>query len=168
MLRRIAKGKIVAPKEGRVFSIDVPIPCAGSWRDGIAAGAPDTVPGAKEWEAEESFRPSKPLVDNARAILMWPGKGKMMSPMSAVAWGRAFGLEETHPLEVLALSAAYPHLYWGLKLKGVGLVPTAFGLYHRSLHICGVRQSLKRQVRQAVLRPAQAVLHDETVFVFRA
>ncbi len=165
MLQTVARQKAVAPRGGTVLSIDLPIACAESWRRGIYTGAPDTDPGAPEWRAEKYFLPGEADLDaHPRLLLMWAGE--RMTPLDAISWGKRYGLRRTHPLEVFALSAAFPYLYWGFGLKGVGLVPTQLGQYCRKPHACSVWQSLKRGAREAKLQPADAGLHDQTIFVF--
>ena len=165
MLQTLARQKAKAPYGGKVLNIELPTGPADSWLNGLRTGAPDTARRKPEWKAEKYFLPYDESAENPRLVLMWAG-GEPMTSLDALAWGRMSGLRAAHPLEVLALSAAFPHVYWGFGLKGVGLVPTQFGHYSRKPHICSVWQSMKRGTREAKLCPADAALYDRTIFVF--
>lgn len=165
MLCTIARQKAKAPYGGKVLNIELPAGSADSWLGGLRTGAPDTGHRKFEWKAEKYFLPDEDPAENSRLVLMWAG-GEAMTSVDAARWGRANGLRMTHPLEIFALSAAFPCLYWGFGLKGVGLVPTQFGQYYRKPHICSVWQSMKRGTREAKLCPADAALYDRTIFVF--
>lgn len=156
---------ILPPPGGKLERIDVPALYSTSWDEGLLQGAPDTKPDSLVWSAGRHFPIRCEDALPSRLILMWAGDRSRMSANSAKAWGRLYELRETHPLEVFALSAAYPCFFARFGLRGAGLVPTQTPIMNGTPHLCGVWQS-ESTARWASLIATNKTLFDRTIFVF--